>query len=88
MLKGIAAHLVMKAEGRVELMTEQRDMLTELVRPHRQAGSRRAGAGLPTTTSRRPTDDAGRLRVVVDQVASLTDPSSVEKHRRLRGGAA
>jgi dGTPase len=28
-------------------------------------------------------DDAGRLRVVVDQVASLTDSSAVEWHRRL-----
>ena len=28
-------------------------------------------------------DDAGRLRVVVDQVASLTDNSAVEWHQRL-----
>ena len=28
-------------------------------------------------------DDAARLRVVVDQVASLTDPAAAEWHRRL-----
>jgi dGTPase len=34
-------------------------------------------------------DDAGRLRVVVDQVASLTDASAVTWHDRLvRQGAA
>ena len=28
-------------------------------------------------------DDAARLRVVVDQVASLTDPAATALHRRL-----
>ena len=37
-------------------------------------------------------DDAARLRVVIDQVASLTDPAAVAWHTRLcrrqrRGGA-
>jgi dGTPase len=27
-------------------------------------------------------DDPARLRVVIDQVASLTDPAAVEWHRR------
>jgi dGTPase len=27
-------------------------------------------------------DDAARLRVVIDQVASLTDPGAIEWHRR------
>ena len=30
-------------------------------------------------------DDAGRLRVVVDQIASLTDTSAVTWHRHLSG---
>ncbi|HET7530924.1 MAG TPA: deoxyguanosinetriphosphate triphosphohydrolase, partial [Mycobacteriales bacterium] len=30
-------------------------------------------------------DDAGRLRVVVDQVASLTDASALAWHARLTG---
>jgi dGTPase len=32
-------------------------------------------------------DDGARLRVVIDQVASLTDVSAVETHRRLVGPA-
>jgi len=28
-------------------------------------------------------DDAARLRVVIDQVASLTDPAALEWHRTL-----
>jgi dGTPase len=31
-------------------------------------------------------DDAGRLRVVIDQVASLTDPAAVTWHRTLVAG--
>ncbi len=30
-------------------------------------------------------DDAARLRVVVDQVASLTDPSALDWHARVTG---
>jgi dGTPase len=30
-------------------------------------------------------DDAARLRVVIDQVASLTDPSAIAWHLRLVG---
>jgi dGTPase len=31
-------------------------------------------------------DDAARLRVVIDQVASLTDPAALAWHRRLTTG--
>jgi dGTP triphosphohydrolase len=33
-------------------------------------------------------DDAARLRVIVDQVACLTDRSVLTMHRRLGGGTA
>ena len=33
-------------------------------------------------------DDAARMRVVIDQVASLTDASAVSRHRRLVGPTA
>jgi dGTPase len=32
-------------------------------------------------------DDDARLRVVIDQVASLTDLSAVDRHQRLLGTA-
>ncbi|HEY2673553.1 MAG TPA: deoxyguanosinetriphosphate triphosphohydrolase, partial [Rugosimonospora sp.] len=31
-------------------------------------------------------DDGARLRVIIDQVASLTDPAAISWHRRLVGG--
>jgi dGTPase len=73
-LKGIAAHFVMRRDERVSLLRDQRDLLTALVaafsdRPERLEPLFRelfdAAAG-----------DADRLRVVVDQVASLTDGSA------------
>jgi dGTPase len=83
-LKGIAARYVMQAEDRVALMERQRSLLAELV----AALVDRGPDGL-----QRPfaddwddaADDAARLRVVVDQVASLTDASAVAWHTRLVG---
>jgi dGTPase len=80
-LKGIAAHYVMQAHDRVTLMTRQRELLTELVvllceRPEEldtMFAEDWADSG----------DDAARQRVVLDQVASLTDASAVAWHARL-----
>ena len=83
-LKGIAAQLVMNAEGRVEIMSAQRELLTELV-----DGIWAMGPTALEPVFRRDfetaSDDSARRRVVVDQVASLTDPSAVEKHREVCG---
>ncbi|HET6654547.1 MAG TPA: deoxyguanosinetriphosphate triphosphohydrolase [Nocardioides sp.] len=84
-LKGVAAHYVMRADNRVGLLERQRDVVSELVAQLRHRGPAElqpvfradfAGA----------TSDAERLRVVVDQVASLTDASAVAWHTRLEGG--
>jgi dGTPase len=86
-LKGVAAQLVMNAEGRVETMSAQRDLLAELV----DGLWIRAPEGLEPVFRqdfKRATDDAIRRRVVVDQVASLTDPSAVDKHREVCGRTA
>ena len=81
-LKSVAAHLVMEAAERVGVLTAQRELLAELVESIQRTGpsvmepmfrADFAAAG----------DDAARLRVVVDQVASLTDASAVAWHRRL-----
>ena len=85
-LKGIAAHLVMKADDRVSEHDRQRVLLTELV----ECLVAREGQGLEPlfrTDFESAATDAARLRVVVDQVASLTDPSAVDAHRRLVGTA-
>jgi dGTPase len=81
-LKGIAAHYVMQADDRVAAMSRQRELLAALV-------ARLAHRG-PSALDRpfaddwhAATDDGGRLRVVIDQVASLTDASAVTLHQRL-----
>jgi dGTPase len=87
-LKGIAAHYVMQADDRVALMTRQRELVTELVEAlvlHAPASLDRVFADDWAAAA----DDAARLRVVIDQVASLTDASAVTWHDRLvRQGSA
>ncbi|GAA1478976.1 deoxyguanosinetriphosphate triphosphohydrolase [Nocardioides aestuarii] len=80
-LKGIAALYVMQADDRVAAMGRQRELLTELVavlldRPRELERPFRDDWEAAV-------DDAARTRVVVDQVASLTDASAVAWHRRL-----
>ena len=80
-LKGVAAHYVMRADDRVVALEGQREMLTELT-----AGLlRHAPASLAAVFHEdwhSAADDAARLRVVVDQVASLTDLSAAAWHER------
>jgi dGTPase len=82
-LKGIAAHYVMQAEDRLAVLARQRELLGELVALLAHRG--------PDALDRpfaddwhAATDDPGRLRVVVDQVASLTDASAVSRWEALR----
>ncbi|WP_243060996.1 deoxyguanosinetriphosphate triphosphohydrolase [Nocardioides sp. SR21] len=82
-LKGIAAHYVMRADDRVALMERQRELLAELVELLVDRG--------PDALDRpfaddwhAAADDAARLRVVLDQVASLTDQSAVVRHTTLK----
>jgi dGTPase len=81
-LKGVAAHLVMRAEDRQGVLERQRELVADLV----GAVGARAPEALDAPFAAdfaAAADDAGRLRVVVDQVASLTDASAVTWHRRL-----
>ena len=81
-LKGVAAHLVMRAEDHLGVLEEQRTVVTELV----EAIIDRAPDSLqPQFRSDflAAGDDPGRLRVVVDQVAHLTDASAQAWHARL-----
>jgi dGTPase len=80
-LKGIAAHYVMRADDRVSLMAGQRELLTELV----AALLDRPEALDPVFAGdwEQAGDDAARTRVVIDQVASLTDASAAAWHARL-----
>lgn len=83
-LKGVAAHYVMQAEGRVALQNRQRALIAELVTVLLD----RAPYGLDRAFAQdwqEAPDDAARRRVVVDQVASLTDASAVSRHAALTG---
>jgi dGTPase len=85
-LKGIAAHLVMKADDRVAALEHQRVLVTQLVGALATRG-RDALEPIFRADFDAASDDAARLRVVIDQVASLTDPSAVDVHGRLVGTA-
>lgn len=82
LLKGIAWRYVMRRPGSDARYARQRAVLTELV----HALLARAPDGLGPLFAplwRAAPDDAARLRVVIDQVASLTDPAAVAWHARL-----
>jgi dGTPase len=86
LLKGIALRYVMRARAAEERYARQRRILVELV----EALCGRAPDGLDAVFAplwKAAADDAARLRVVVDQVASLTDPAAVAWHRTLLAGA-
>jgi dGTPase len=81
LLKGMALRYVMRARGD-DWYDRQRQILIELV----EALSERAPEHLDPLFApmwKAAGDDAARLRVVIDQVASLTDPAAVEWHRTL-----
>jgi dGTPase len=80
-LKGIVAANVMSTNARKPIYAQQRGILTELADvlwahpEHLDIGFSADWAAA--------SDDAGRKRVVVDQVASLTDASAMALHGRL-----
>ncbi|MEU4679805.1 deoxyguanosinetriphosphate triphosphohydrolase [Micromonospora sp. NPDC023737] len=82
LLKGIALRYVMRRPGARARYEWQRQVLAELV----AALVARAPEGLDPVFAplwRAAPDDDARLRVVIDQVASLTDPAAVAWHARL-----
>ncbi|PZF89107.1 deoxyguanosinetriphosphate triphosphohydrolase [Micromonospora deserti] len=87
LLKGIALRYVMRRPGALSRYQRQRAILAELV----AVLVDRAPDALDPIFApvwRAAPDDAARLRVVIDQVASLTDPAAVAWHARLVGGGA
>lgn len=85
LLKGMALRYVMRRPGARPGYHRQREIIAELV--HGLVA--RAPEGLDPVFSplwKVAPDDTARLRVVIDQVASLTDPAAVAWHRQLTGG--
>jgi len=84
LLKAVAARYVMLRREAANLQARQREMLTDLV----DVLAERAPSALEPalrTDWLAAADDAARLRVVVDQVAGLTDLSAPVWHARLTG---
>jgi dGTPase len=82
LLKAVAAHYVMTREGAAAQQERERELIAEL------AVAIERGAPNTLDPVLRPSwdaaaDDEGRRRVVIDQVASLTDTSAMAWHRRL-----
>ena len=81
-LKAMTAIYVMNRAGADVEYARQREMLTELVAALVAAGGRELEPWIAPEFDA-AADDGGRLRVVIDQVASLTDASAVAWHARL-----
>jgi dGTPase len=83
-LKSIAAHYVMRADDRAQQLNRQRELLTALVDHLDRADGRDLEAEFAEDFEA-AADDAARRRVVIDQVASLTDVSARAWGLRLLG---
>ena len=81
-LKGIAVEYVMMPRESEPLYFEQRTLLFDLVDALQQRPEEMEPHFFEMW---KPADEAARLRVVVDQVASLTDQSARQWHSRLCG---
>ncbi|HTT53556.1 MAG TPA: deoxyguanosinetriphosphate triphosphohydrolase [Streptosporangiaceae bacterium] len=82
LLKGVTAHFVMSRAGAAEAQARERELVTELAAAVRIGAPGTLDPSLRAAYEAAGTDPA-RLRVVVDQVASLTDTSAVAWHARL-----
>lgn len=85
-LKGVAAVYVMTAETRQPVYEWQRQVLAEVVSALVERGPSALEPPLAEAW-KAAADDGGRLRAVVDQVASLTDVSILTWHHRLTSPA-
>ncbi len=83
-LKGMAVHYVMTPRESEPVYYQQRQLLADLVEALLEAGP--SALEEPFATAwRESEDDAGTLRAVIDQVATLTDPSASRWHARWCG---
>jgi dGTPase len=82
LLKAVTAYYVMTREGAAAAQARERELIAEL------AAAVESGAPETLDLVFRPAwaaaaSDAARRRVVIDQIASLTDTSAIAWHRRL-----
>lgn len=80
-LKAVANHFVMTTDERLAVMSTQRDVVRDLVEAYAAAPDERLDPAFRVDHAA-AVDDGERLRVVVDQVASLTDVRALALHSR------
>ena len=78
----MAAKYVMRRADTVALQERQREQLAELLEAVTKEAPVTLEPWLKSAFEAAP-DEAGRIRVIVDQVASLTDTSALAWHERL-----
>jgi dGTPase len=83
-MKGLATTFVMTTDHRQPIYERQREVLHSLVSALSASGDRHLEP-MFAADWRAADDDGARLRVVVDQVASLTDASALAWYERLVG---
>lgn len=86
LLKAVALRYVMSDPVRLVLQARQRELVAELGAAL-LAGAPATLDPMPAEGWARADDDAARLRVVVDQIAVLTDQQAVARHAALVGRA-
>jgi len=79
LLKGVAAHFVMNAAERLQVMARQRDVVRDLVEALLDKPEDRLDV-THLADWREAADDAAAMRAVVDQVAGYTDPRATALH--------
>jgi dGTPase len=82
LLKGIGMFHVLESPERQHRRAVQRELLTELVEALSKSAPQHLDAAFAADFAD-ASDDNARLRVIIDQVASLTDPSAAAWHARL-----
>ncbi len=80
-LKAVANHFVMTTGERLAVMAEQRDVVRSLATAYAAQPEERLDADLRADFLA-AADEGARLRVIVDQVASLTDVRALVLHRQ------
>jgi dGTPase len=82
LLKAVALRYVMSDAGRLAMQARQRELLVELATALRD-GAPDSLDPVFATEWKAAADDAARVRVVLDQVAILTDQQAVARHRAI-----
>jgi dGTPase len=84
LLKGVTAHYVMSRPGAAAAQARERELIAELTCAVLAGAPGTLDPMLAAVFEAAPAD-AARRRVVIDQIASLTDTSAVSWHQRLCG---